>query len=97
MPTEQAEFRGTSIKDRHTHYEVHAHIGPEPVSVEIPGYVADDFKEKYEIEITKAGDLRIAGEFVRNDQLVAECQDPFRSPSYRKAVVKDINDISVVD
>ncbi len=97
MPIEQVTCAGSSIKDAHTHYELHAHIGPELVTVEIPGYVADAFREKYRMEITEAKRLVLSGEFARNDELVAECQNPYRTKNHRKATITSLDEVSIHD
>ena len=83
------------IRDRHTHYEVHGHIGSFTATVEIPGYVADAFEKKYGKPIEKSGKITITTDFIGNDQLVAECQNLYRSPSHLKGIIRSIDAICV--
>ena len=93
---EKVSCSGRNIEDRHTHYELHTYIGPTPATIEIPGYVSDAFRETYGRDITNFGKLVFCDlDFLRNDQLVKECQNPFRPTSHLKAIVQSIGQINV--
>ncbi len=86
---------GRSLQDKHTHYEMHGHIGPLLATVEIPGYVADAFEAIYGKRIEHFDGITITADFFRNDQLVAECQNPYRPSSHLKGVIRSDSAISI--
>ncbi len=86
---------GEHVRDRHTHYELHGHVGPFPATIEIPGYVADAFREKYGKPIEQSGRITVTADFLRNDQLIAECQNPYRSASHLTGSIRSDSDISI--
>jgi hypothetical protein len=82
MQTHKVSFSGASIVDRHTHYEVAASIGPYSATIVIPGYVEQEFFDRYGLRITACERLDVQTDFFRNGQRDRECQDPFRSPMH---------------
>ncbi len=86
---------GRHIEEKHTHYELHVHIGPYPATVEIPAYVAVAFQKRYGQPITKADRLTFTAEFLHESDLVPECRNPFQSGEHRKIVITSLDEIVV--
>lgn len=95
MGIERVVGSGKNIKDKHTHYELTVFVGPSSATVTIGGHIADAFREKYGIKITDAERFYLKLPFIRNDQRVQECQDPFKLPGHLMASVYSIDEISV--
>ncbi len=91
--TYKVEVLGTSIVDKHTHYEAYPFIGPERATVIIRGDIATEFKEKYGLPITKAERLQVSVDLGRNDQRVRECQDVFKPAFHLIGAVGSLDDI----
>jgi len=91
----QVEISGKNIRDRHTHYEASLHIGPEPATLIINGAVASDFQKKYGRPMGTYDALQVTTSFIRNEQMIPECRDPFRSPSHLFGRVASLEDIII--
>ncbi|MBI4174709.1 MAG: hypothetical protein HY517_03615 [Candidatus Aenigmarchaeota archaeon] len=96
MPEEIRTVRvdGKNIVDKHTHYEAHTNIGPYMATVQIPGHVAIEFREKYGRDLTSEGALSLTVGFVPESELDSECRDVFRSGFHRRATVRELAEIS---
>jgi len=93
MTEYKLKIYGTSMEDKHTHYEAHPFVGPERVTVIIRRDIAVDFQKKYGLPITKAEQFQATVYLGRNDQRVKECQDVFRPGSPLMGAIKSIDDI----
>ena len=95
MTTTQYTFDilGKNIVEKHTHYEAYPFIGPLRSTLIIRGDVVDDFREKYGLAITEAERLTVTADFLRNDQKVKECQNPFKAGDYLFGTIASIDDI----
>ncbi|MBI4152185.1 hypothetical protein HY495_00610 [Candidatus Woesearchaeota archaeon] len=87
------EFWGKNIVEKHTHYEAYLSIGPERATLIMRGDVADAFEERYGLAITQAERLTVTANFLRNEQRVEECQDPFKAGDYLFGTIASIDDI----
>ena len=87
------EITGAGIVDKHTHYEAYPFVGVEKNTVIIRGDIATEFQRRYGLHIRNAGRIQVSVDLRRNDQLVKECQDPFRSGSYLNGAVNSLEDI----
>ena len=86
---------GNNIRDKHTHYEATVSFGHETATVIIGGHIAEDFLRRYGYAITRCPSFQATIPLARNSELVQECQDPYKSPTYRIGSIQSIDEIVV--
>ena len=96
MTLETISFSGKNMRDRHTHYEVSTYIGPSPATVIIQGHVPFEFERRYGRPIRECT-LSVSIDFIRNDQRVAECQDPFKPAGHQTGLISSLDQITLVE
>ncbi|MBS3169724.1 hypothetical protein J4210_04525 [Candidatus Woesearchaeota archaeon] len=84
---------GKNIVEKHTHYEAYPFIGPLRSTLIIRGEIADAFEQRYGLAIITAERLTITADFLRNDQKIKECQDPFKAGDYLFGTIASIDDV----
>ena len=84
---------GKNIAEKHTHYEAYPFIGPLRSTLIIRGEIADAFEQRYGLAIITAERLTITADFLRNDQKIKECQDPFKAGDYLFGTIASIDDV----
>ena len=88
---------GNGIRDKHTHYETRGHVGPTPYTLTIRGDIAEEFKKVHGRNITdKDIHFKVPVSFGRNDELVAECQDPYKLGPHFIGTLDSIDDIIIL-
>jgi len=96
MRPETIKCAGAHIQDKHTHYELYTHLGPYPLTVIIPGYVADDFQAKYGKPMQAFGEISFSVEYsLRNDELVPECRDPYKPAAHRRTTINSVGQVKI--
>ena|GEM_PF-2560094 len=95
MTGEPVKILGRNVVDKHTHYEASTHVRTRSATVVIPGYVAQEFAARYKEQITER-DCEIRVEFIRNDQRLRECQNPFQAPGHLYATLRSLDEIVVL-
>jgi len=94
MTIETITITGKQIRDEHTHYEFITHVGPYSATVIIRGDLASDFSKKYGKNILES-EFQAEVDFIRNDQKIKECQDPFKLGSHHYGRIGSIDDITL--
>lgn len=84
---------GNGIHDKHTHDEAYPYIGPHQVTVIIRGDIAEDFRSKYGVAMSKVDYFMARVELMRNDERIRECQYPFLAPSHLIGNIATLDDI----
>jgi len=98
MAEVKLRFRGNSIIDAHTHYEVFAQDGPDSVRVVINGTIAQDFKQRENKNLHDCEKLIIIiqnEDISREGNLVDGVKIPFRSNKQKYLRISDANQIQI--